>query len=139
MSVGKPDEGATDSVHFCVRARCRVSAIRLRGVRRLLAFISAILFVDAMLFVAITPLVPSYADEYGLSDSAAGWLVAAFGIGAAIGGIPCGFLAMRVGPKATMVIGLLGVSLSSAALALAGDPWALGGARLAQGVSSAAV
>jgi MFS family permease len=108
-------------------------------VRRLLAFISAILFVDAMLFVAITPLVPTYADEYGLSDSAAGWLVAAFGIGAAIGGIPCGFLAMRVGPKATVVVGLLGVSLSSAALALAGDPWALGGARLAQGVSSAAV
>ena len=107
--------------------------------RRLLVLISSILFVDAMLFVAITPLVPGYADEYGLSDSGAGWLVAAYGIGALVGGIPGGVLAMRAGPKAAVVAGLAGVAVSSVAFALAGDPWTLGASRVAQGVASASV
>ena len=68
--------------------------------RRLLVILSSILFVDALLFVALTPLVPGYAEEFGLSDAGAGWLVAAFGLGAVIGGIPGGVLALRAGPKA---------------------------------------
>ena len=55
---------------------------RLSVVRRLLVLVSSILFVDAMLFVALTPLIPGYADEFGLSDTGAGLLVAAFGLGA---------------------------------------------------------
>jgi MFS family permease len=108
-------------------------------VRRLLVLVSAILFVDAMLFIALTPLVPRYADEYGLSDSGAGWLVAAFGVGAVIGGIPSGVLAMRLGPRNAVVAGLAGVSAASILFALAGDPWTLGAARAAQGASSCAV
>ena len=39
----------------------------LAGVRRLLLLVSAVVFVDAMLFTALTPLVPGYADEFDLS------------------------------------------------------------------------
>jgi MFS family permease len=108
-------------------------------VRRLLILLSAILFVDAMLFVALTPLIPGYADEFGLSDTSAGLLVAAFGLGAVAGGIPAGMLALRIGPKGAVVAGLAGVSVASIAFALAGDPWLLGASRIAQGAASASV
>lgn len=106
--------------------------------RRLLVILSSILFVDALLFVALTPLVPGYAEEFGLSDTGAGWLVAAFGLGAVLGGIPSGVLAMRAGPKAAVIIGLVGVAASSVAFALAGDPWSLAAARTVQGAASSA-
>ena len=41
-------------------------------VRRLLALVSAIIFVDALLFTALTPLVPLYAEEFDLSKAGAG-------------------------------------------------------------------
>ncbi len=107
--------------------------------RRLLVLVSSILFVDAMLFVALTPLVPGYAKEFGLSDTGAGLLVAAFGLGAVLGGIPGGMLAMRIGPKGAVVAGLLGVSGASVAFALAGGPWTLGASRAVQGAASAVV
>lgn len=106
--------------------------------RRLLILISSILFVDALLFVALTPLIPEYAEQYGLTHTGAGWLVAAFGLGAVIGGIPGGIFAVRAGPKAAVIVGLLGIAVSSVAFALAGDPWALGAARAVQGMASAA-
>ena len=38
----------------------------LAGVRRLLLLVSSIIFVDAMLFSALTPLVPGYVEEFDL-------------------------------------------------------------------------
>jgi len=111
----------------------------LTPMRRLLLLVSSILFVDAMLFVALIPLVPGYAKEFGLSDTGAGLLVAAFGLGAVLGGIPGGILARRIGPKGAVVAGLVGVSAASVAFALAGDPWAIGASRVVQGAASAAV
>jgi MFS family permease len=107
--------------------------------RRLLVLVSSILFVDATLFVALTPLVPHFAEEYGLSDGGAGWLVAAFGAGAVIGGIPGGALALRIGPRGAVVTGLLGVAAASLVVAASGDPWTLGVGRGIQGASSAVV
>ena len=37
--------------------------------RRLLFLVSTIIFVDALLFSALTPLVPKYADEFDLSKA----------------------------------------------------------------------
>src|SRR3970282_319087 len=71
----------------------------LTPMRRLLALVSAIIFVDAMLFTALTPLVPGYAEEFGLSKTGAGLLVGAFGAGALLGGVPGGLAAARFGPK----------------------------------------
>ena len=76
-------------------------------VRRLLALVSAIIFVDALLFTALTPLVPLYAEEYDLSKAGAGLLVGAYGAGALLGGIPGGLAALRFGPKRAVVGGLV--------------------------------
>jgi MFS family permease len=105
-------------------------------VRRFLLLVSVIVFVDAMLFGILAPLVPGYAEEFGLSKGGVGLLVGAFGAGALIGGIPGGLAAARFGPKRAVVLGLGLLALASFGFALAGGPWTLGLARLLQGVSS---
>ena len=104
--------------------------------RRLLILVCTVVFVDAMLFGALTPLVPGYADEFDLSKTGAGLLVAAFGIGALFGGVPGGLAAMRWGPKAAVVAGLAMLALASFGFAAADGPWTLGLARFVQGFSS---
>jgi MFS family permease len=108
----------------------------LARMRRLLALVSAIIFVDALLFTALTPLVPEYADEFGLSKAGAGLLVGAFGAGALFGGIPGGLAASRYGPKQAVVGGLLLLAVASFAFAAADSAVALGLARFVQGLSS---
>jgi MFS family permease len=104
--------------------------------RRLLALVSAIIFVDALLFTALTPLVPAYVEEFGLSKTGAGLLVGAYGAGAVLGGIPGGLAAARFGPKRAVVVGLALLSLSSFAFALADTALLLGLARFVQGIAS---
>ena len=106
--------------------------------RRLLALVSAIIFVDALLFTALTPLVPAYAEEFDLSKTGAGLLVGAYGAGALLGGIPGGIGAARYGPKRAVVAGLVLLSISSFGFALADTALALGSARFVQGVASTA-
>ena len=106
--------------------------------RRLLLLVSSIIFVDTLLFTALTPLVPGYVDEFDLSKAGAGLLVGAYGAGALFGGIPGGLAAAKYGPKRAVIAGLLLLSLASFAFAAADGPLALGGARFVQGLSSTA-
>jgi MFS family permease len=106
--------------------------------RRLLLLVSAIIFVDTLLFTALTPLVPSYADEFDLSKAGAGILVGAYGAGALFGGIPGGLAAARWGPKRAVVGSLLLLATASFAFAFADSAVALGLARFVQGTSSTA-
>lgn len=105
--------------------------------RRLLALVSAVVFLDATLYGALGPLVPVYAAAFDLSKGDAGLLVGSFGAGALIGGIPGGLLAARLGPRRAVVVGLLLFALGSFAFAVADSPGLLGMARLVQGLSSA--
>jgi MFS family permease len=106
--------------------------------RRLLLLVSAIIFVDALLFTALTPLVPGYVEDFGLSKAGAGLLVGAYGAGALFGGIPGGLAAARYGPKRAVVGGLLLLSVASFSFAAADSAVTLGAARFVQGVSSTA-
>jgi MFS family permease len=104
--------------------------------RRLVALTSTIIAVDAMLFTALAPLIPGYAEEFGLSKGGAGLLVGAFGAGALLGGVASGYAAARYGPKPMVVVGLVILSVASFAFAFAGGPWTLGISRFVQGLSS---
>src|SRR5437773_4110774 len=104
--------------------------------RRLLVLVSSIVFVDAMLFGALSPLVPGYADEFDLSKAAAGVLVGSFGAGAFVGGVPGGIAAARFGPRRTVLVGLALFALASFAFAVAGSAWTLGASRFLQGFAS---
>ena len=105
--------------------------------KRLLILVSVVVFADTMMFAAIIPLIPLFADDYGLSKLQAGLLVGAYGAGAMIGGIPAGLLAARIGPKRTVVLGLAALALASVAFAFGGSPTVLGLTRFAQGLASA--
>ncbi len=104
---------------------------------RVVAVTGSIVFLDAMLFGAIIPLLPDFADTYDLTKLEAGALLGAYGAGALVGGIPGGLLVGRIGPKRGLLLGLAVLALASLAFALAGGPIALGIARFVQGVSSA--
>jgi MFS family permease len=105
--------------------------------RRLLLLVCAITLADTMLYAALVPLLPHYADEFGLSKGGAGLLVGAFALGAFIGAIPGGIAAARYGPRRAVVFGLLLMAAASVAFGFAGSAVELGVARLAQGVGSA--
>jgi predicted MFS family arabinose efflux permease len=107
-------------------------------VRRLLALACAIVFVDTTFYAAITPLLPHFEDEFGLSKSAAGVLVAAYPAGTLAGALPGGYLAARWGVRATVLLGLGLMIGSSFAFAFADSLAVLDAARFVQGVGGAA-
>jgi MFS family permease len=105
--------------------------------RRLLLLVAALVFVDTMLYAALTPLVPHFTHELGLSKTSAGILVAAYPAGGLIGGLPGGAAAARLGARRAVIVGLVGMSLASLGFAVAGGFWTLFAARLVQGLGSA--
>src|SRR5438876_11960353 len=101
--------------------------------RRLLALVGAIAFVDTIFFAALTPLLPHYAHELGLSKAGAGVLQAAYPAGALFGAIPAGLVAARYGVKPTLLVGLSSIATTSVLFGYAGSVWALDTARFLQG------
>jgi len=106
-------------------------------VRRLLPLVCAIVLADTMLYAALAPLLPHYADEFGLSKGEAGLLVGAYAAGAFLAALPGGLAAARFGPRRAVIGGLVLMAVASVAFGFADSAPALGLARLAQGVGSA--
>ena len=105
--------------------------------RRLLLLVCAIVLADTMLYAALAPLLPHYADEFGLSKGEAGLLVGTYAAGAFIAALPGGLAAARFGPRRVVLAGLVLMAVASVAFGFAGSALALGVARFAQGVGSA--
>jgi predicted MFS family arabinose efflux permease len=107
-------------------------------VRRVLVLASAIVFVDTTFYSAITPLLPHFEDEFGLSKSAAGVLAGAYAAGTLVGALPGGYLAAKAGVRATVLLGLALMTVSSVAFAFADSIGVLDAARFVQGIGGAA-
>ena len=88
------------------------------ALRRLLVLCGAIVVCDTMFFAALTPLLPEYADEFGLSKTGAGVLQAAYPLGVLVGSIPSGYVAARFGVKPTAIAALLVIAGTSVDLRL---------------------
>src|SRR5947207_1610648 len=67
--------------------------------RRLLLLVCALVWVDTLLFSALTPLLPHFVHQLHLSKAGAGVLVAAYAAGALVGGLPGGAAAARLGAR----------------------------------------
>ena len=104
--------------------------------RRLLALTCAIVLVDTIFYGALTPLVPYFSEEFGLSKSEVGILSGAFGAGVLLGSAPGAYLASRTGVKAAALAGLALMSLTSLAFGLADAAWVLVVARFVGGFGS---
>lgn len=105
--------------------------------RRLVVLVSAIVLVEAIFFSALSPLLPHYEEELGLSKQAAGILTAIYAGGAIAGAIPGGTLAARFGARSVVVVGLVVMIAASIAFGFADSVWALNAARFGQGIGSA--
>ena len=105
--------------------------------RRVFPFVCAAVLVDTMFFAAITPLLPSYQDELGLSKTSAGLLSAAYPAGTLLASLPAGWLAGRIGAKATAITGLALIAATSVVFGHAETIGVLDAARFVQGVGGA--
>ena len=104
--------------------------------RRLLLLVSALVWVDTMLYAALTPLLPRFAHTLHLSKAGVGALVAAYAAGALVGGLPGGAAAARLGARRAVLVGLALMGLSSLGFAYAHGFWPLATARFLQGCGS---
>jgi len=107
--------------------------------RRLLILASTMVFFDVAFYAAIAPLLPDYVAEFGLSKAQAGILAAAYAIGTLLASLPAGFVATWMGPRRTVIGGLVLLGSSSLVFGLAGDVVLLDAARFAQGISGALI
>ena len=104
--------------------------------RRLLLLVCALVWVDTMLYAALTPLLPHFTQTLHLSKAGAGALVAADAAGALVGGLPGGAAAARLGARRAVLAGLTLMGLASLGFAFAHGFWPLAIARFLQGCAS---
>src|SRR5262245_45183693 len=74
--------------------------------RRLLLLAAGVVLVETVFYGALSPLLPRFEDDFGLTKSAAGVMVGAYCIGVIVGTIPAAAIASRYGVKATVLCGL---------------------------------
>ena len=104
--------------------------------RRVLALSCAIVLVDTIFYGALTPLIPLFSEEFGLSKSAVGILSGAFGAGVLAGSAPGALLASWAGVRAAAITGLILMSATSLLFGLAEAAWVLVLARFVGGFGS---
>jgi MFS family permease len=107
--------------------------------RKLLILASAMIFFDVAFFAAIAPLLPEYVDELGLTKAEAGILSAAYAAGTLLASLPAGFVASRVGPRRTVIVGLLVLGVSSVVFGFGEEIVLLDTARFVQGIAGALI
>ncbi|HSS34451.1 MAG TPA: MFS transporter [Solirubrobacterales bacterium] len=107
--------------------------------RKLLILASAMIFFDVAFFAAIAPLLPDYVDDLGLSKAQAGILSASYAAGTLVASLPAGFVASRVGPRRTVIAGLLLLGVASLAFGLVDQILLLDLTRFIQGVAGALI
>jgi MFS family permease len=107
--------------------------------RRLALLCSAMVFIDVAFFSAIAPLLPDYVDDLGLSEAEAGILSASYAAGTLLASLPAGLVASRLGPRRTVIIGLVVLGATSVVFGFAKDIVLLDATRFAQGVAGALI
>jgi len=106
-------------------------------VRRLLFLACAVVFLDVTFFAVLTPLLPSYREELGIGEAAAGVLSGAFAAGTLVMALPAGWMAARWGSRRTVIIGLVGIGIFSPLFGFADSLVLLDVSRFLQGASGA--
>ncbi|MEM4729779.1 MAG: MFS transporter [Thermoplasmata archaeon] len=104
---------------------------------RMVATLSAFVFLVMMGYTLISPVLPLYALEFGASVSGVSLLISAFAVARLSLDIPAGLLGSRYHPKSLMLFGLALISASSVVCALAPNYLILLAGRILEGAGSA--
>ncbi len=97
--------------------------------------IGSLLLFEAMMYSAVTPVLPHYQHMLHASKPAIGLLVAAYPAGMVPGSLLATWLATRTGVRRTTVVGLLIFTVSSVAFGFASDIVTLDALRFIQGMA----
>ncbi len=107
--------------------------------RRTVVLIGVLLGFEAVLYSAVTPLLPHYAHAFGASKPAIGVLVASYPAGMLPGSLLGAWIATRAGVRRTTVVGLLLFTVSIVAFGFASDLKTLDALRFVQGIACGCV
>lgn len=111
----------------------------VRRERRVLAWMCVVIAVNQLGFGAVIPVMPLYAQSFGVSQSAIGATVAVYGLGRFLVAMPTGQLADALGRRPTLALGALVSSLGNLWCAWAGGYPELVAARLVAGLGAGMV
>jgi MFS transporter, DHA1 family, solute carrier family 18 (vesicular amine transporter), member 1/2 len=106
--------------------------------RALLLLVTAAIGMDVLVYSMLIPLLPAYAQAFGLGQIELGVLLAAYAVGLFLVTPAAGWLCDRRGRRGPFLIGLVGVMLATLLFALAESYRDLLLARLLQGAASGA-
>ncbi len=107
------------------------------GNDRLLLVVSFAIFLDTLFYAVITPMLPQLTHELHLSKLSAGVMTAAYPAGMLVASLPAGALAVRYGPRLTVIIGLVLLVLSTVGFGLLNTATGLNIARFVEGIGGA--
>jgi MFS family permease len=111
----------------------------LRRERRILFWMCVVIAVNQLGFGAVIPVMPLYAQSFGVSQSAIGATVAVYGLGRFLVAMPVGHLADALGRRPTLALGGLVSGLGNLWCAVAGSYAELVAARLVAGLGAGIV
>lgn len=86
-------------------AEGRRANILARSTRRLLFLVCAVLLLESFFSAVLTPLVPSYRSDLGLTETATGNLVTSYAAGSLLTALPAGWFASRFNPRRAVIVG----------------------------------
>jgi MFS family permease len=107
--------------------------------RRSVVPIYALILLETLVWIAMVPLTPTFADEFGLSGVETGMILAAASLAALVVAFPLGVLADRLGSRRVTIASAVLFTLATLGQGLAGEFWTLLLARAAFGVAFGAV
>ena len=107
--------------------------------RRARIAVSAVFFINGVLFANLVPRLPEVKDRLDLSNGGFGSAIAAMPAGALLAGLFAPALIQRFGSKAVASSGLVGLALAVAAVPLCGGWFALAGTMLVIGALDAVI
>lgn len=110
---------------------------RLAPKHAALAVTALAFHVDMLLYYLLVPLLPRYAKELNLSQMKIGILFGSYAVALFLATLPVGRMVDRLGRRAPMLWGLLGLAVTTLLFALSKNYWLLLLARSLQGVAGA--
>jgi MFS family permease len=107
--------------------------------RRSVAPIYGLIFLETLVWIAMVPLAPTFADELGLSGVETGMILASTSLTALVVALPLGQLADRIGARGVTIASAVLFTLATLGQGLANEFWTLLLARGAFGLAFGAL
>ena len=102
---------------------------------RVVVLVYTALFVAELSWSGVTPLIPSYIDQYDLSDFQGGMVLSVASFGILVSSIPASIVTKRISPRALTLGSMAVIAISVFAMAVAPGYWTLIAARMVFGLA----